>query len=218
MASWKSALNALGLTGKGEPVAFEFTLYIRTLAPWPSDRPTRRLALRWTRGNKARSPTRVPRITTALTRQFRAQRHGNTRAVHPLLPAEDEAEGSPHVYEFKEQLHVPATLYKARQPPRPAHARPAGAAGRCARNAFGKNPGAHSHASAPADAAWRAARRRRRAATAESTRAFRPRRCCSRCWRLTRAAAAPTRLAQSRSTWRSLPTPARACTTSARCW
>ena len=55
MAGWKSALGALGLTGKGEPVAFEFTLYIRTLTPWPSDRPLRRLALRWTRGNKARS-------------------------------------------------------------------------------------------------------------------------------------------------------------------
>ena len=51
-------LGALGLSGKGEPVQFEFTLFIRTLAPWPSNRPPRRLALRWTRGSKVRRRAR----------------------------------------------------------------------------------------------------------------------------------------------------------------
>lgn len=121
--SWKNALGALGLSGKGEAAQFEFTLYIRTLAPWPSQRPLRRLALRWTRGSKARpraSAARHPRapLTLPCPLSLRAQRHGNTRAVHPLFPEEDEPEGAPLTYEFKEQLHVPATLYKARAAPR----------------------------------------------------------------------------------------------------
>jgi hypothetical protein len=49
MAGMMSALR-----GKGEPVAFEFSLHLQTLAPWPRSRP-RRLALRWTRGSKARA-------------------------------------------------------------------------------------------------------------------------------------------------------------------
>ncbi len=53
----------------------------------------------------------------ALTRLLSAQRHGNTRAVHPLLPDEDAPEDSPLTYEFREQLNVPATLYKARAVP-----------------------------------------------------------------------------------------------------
>ena len=121
--SWTKALGALGLSGKGEPVQFEFTLYIRTLSPWPSNRPPRRLALRWTRGPKARTPRPRARIarTAALTRRHcpaTPQRHGNTRAVHPLYPDDDEPEDAPLTYEFKEQLHVPATLYKARGAPR----------------------------------------------------------------------------------------------------
>jgi hypothetical protein len=52
--AWRS-LALLGM-GRGEPVAFEFSLKVETLTPWPamSRRPLRRLALKWSRGAKVR--------------------------------------------------------------------------------------------------------------------------------------------------------------------
>jgi hypothetical protein len=112
---------------------------------------------------------------------LRAQRHGNTRAVHPLLPDDDEPEGAPLTYEFREQLHLPATLYKARAPRR-AHCRPGAARrGRVMRARSFGNPCAAFRDLLPlrADvAARRRGARRPRAATDAPTRASSPKRCC----------------------------------------
>ncbi len=106
--------------GRGEPVAFEFSLEVQSLSPWSSQRPVRRLALRWQRGSKVRFALAVGDVRCAAAASDMpppvantVQRSGVSRAVHPRSEA-NKLPGAPLTYDFNETLNVPATLYKAR--------------------------------------------------------------------------------------------------------